>query len=98
MGRWGSMISAVALAGCAAPEPTAEDHAQELATCRSAVAEHVGKPVEAVRVSWVGITPEKRGLARADDDDPRGLNGVRVHLCEFDGSGGIAAIRHFNEL
>ena len=98
MRRSGFLGLAVVLAGCGAETapPAAEDHAAALSACRAAVAKHVGKPADAVEVSWAGVTPERQGLARAEDADAASPNGVRTHLCEFDDSGRLAAIRHFH--
>ena len=80
-----------AIAGCAAevvPEP---DVARLEQACAAVVAEHVGKPVEAVAA---GRADRGSGISVVAVTDAGGAGGERVHTCEVDAAGRVLAIRH----
>jgi hypothetical protein len=90
--RWWQIVGAAAVAGCT-PEAVPEPDAGSLErTCAGIVAEHVGKPVEAVAARFEATGAN--GVSIVVVTDAGGAGGERVHTCEVDAAGRVLAIRH----
>jgi hypothetical protein len=96
----GAILLSLGLAGCAvAPEsatapagvvPETAKQAME-ASCASAVAQHIGSDAGSVQAVWSGSTTDGRALVTVGDQ----VQGrQRIHFCELDDAGRVAAIRH----
>jgi hypothetical protein len=85
-------VLAIILAGCAAQEAPAPDHAALVEACAVALAKHVGKEVDAVTASWTGSTADGMGIVTVSDVQAARVE--LVHTCEVDGAGRVLALRH----
>ena len=92
---WRAGLIAVTLAGCAAqpaPDEAEATRAAQAQACAAAVAQHVGKGVDAVTATLDHATPE--GTTVFVVTDAQGSGGERVHTCEVDASARVLAILH----
>lgn len=91
----GPIMLLAGLAGCAAqPAPDAVEAARaaQAQACAAAVADHVGKPEEAVTATWDHATAT--GTTVFVVTDAGGSGGERLHTCEVDDAARVLAILH----
>jgi hypothetical protein len=98
MRRIGIVLALVGLAGCVQPtgetagEREGVQRAAQQQACAVAVANHIGKPVEAVSSVWDHATPDGGAVVTVTDTTPGGTD--RVHDCEVDAAAQVHALIH----
>ena len=98
MRRIGIVLALAALAGCAqsssetAGEKQGIQRAAQQQACAAAVANHIGKPVDAVSSVRDRETADGGAVVTVTDTTPGGSD--RVHTCEVDAAAQVHAILH----
>jgi hypothetical protein len=90
--RWRWILGGAAVAGCAVQTVPGPDVAGIERACAGVVADHVGKPAEAVSARFDAVGAD--GVSVVVVTDAGGAGGERIHTCEVDAAGRVLAIRH----